>query len=226
MKLKSPDGLTITTKGTSPHSGDITGSVRRREPARLRPMQLTMMQLEAKKVLAKGITSTLTYTTAGLVTSKVELDNNIADGFKAEVVSNFNPKEGFNKAQAINLHFKQGLAHVRAFGDYTPSTGAMIARLDAVAAHEGFLVGGEASYDVQKAALSKYSVALGYKQDKYLLAATATNNLSVLTALYYHQVNSAVEAGVKASYDLKESKPTGIELATKYKVDPLSFVKV
>jgi len=27
VKLKTPDGLNITTKGTSPHSGDIAGSV-------------------------------------------------------------------------------------------------------------------------------------------------------------------------------------------------------
>lgn len=185
-----------------------------------------MVQLEAKKVLVKGTTATLTYTTAGLVTSKVELENVAAEGFKAEVISKFNPKEGFNQGQSINLHFKQGPAHIRAFGDYTPTTGALIARVDGVAEHEGFLVGGEASYDVQEASLKKYSVGLGYKTTEYSVTATGSNNLSVLSALYYHKVKEGVEAGVKASYDLKESKPAGIEVVSKYQVDPLSFVKV
>ena len=228
MKLKNADGLNLTAKGTNPHKGDITGSVSNdeQELQEVRTRELTYVQLEAKKVLAKGTTATLTYTTAGLVTSKIELENVAADGFKAEIISNFNPKEGFNKGQSVNLHFKQGPAHVRAFSDFTPSTGAIIARVDGVASHEGFLVGGEAAYDVQKAALTRYSVGLGYKTAQYSLAATGTHNLNILSALYYHKVNAAVEASVKASYDVKESKPAGIEIASKYQVDPLSFVKV
>ena len=173
-----------------------------------------------------GATATLTYTTAGLVTSKVELDNLVADGVKAEVISNFSPKEGFNKGQKINLHFKQGILHGRVFGDYTPSTGNMTATVDAVVTHEGFLAGAEAAYDVQKATLTRHGLGLGYQTGMYTVAATGTNNLTILNMLYYHKVNSAVEAGVRASYDVKEGKPSGIEIASKYQVDPLSFVKV
>jgi len=173
-----------------------------------------------------GATATLTYTTAGLVTSKVELDNLVADGVKAEVISNFSPKEGFNKGQKINLHFKQGILHGRVFGDYTPSSGNMTATVDAVVTHEGFLAGAEAAYDVQKATLTRHGLGLGYQTGLYTVAATGTNNLTILNMLYYHKVNSAVEASVRASYDVKEGKPAGIEIASKYQVDPLSFVKV
>jgi voltage-dependent anion channel protein 2 len=100
------------------------------------------------------------------------------------------------------------------------------ATVDGVVAHEGFVVGGEAGYDVQKAALTRYSAALGYSTVQYSAAVTATNNLSVFAASYYHKVNSAVEAGVKAAYDTKSSSTVGLEIASKYKIDPATFAKV
>lgn len=92
--------------------------------------------------------------------------------------------------------------------------------------HEGFLVGAEAGYDVQRAAITKYSAAIGYSVPEYSAAITATNNLSVFSASYYHKVNSAVEAGAKATWDSKASSNVGLELASKYRLDPTSSVKV
>jgi len=206
VKLKSPDGLAITTKGTSPHDGDIAGS------------------LEAKKVINKGITATQSWTTANSMTTKVELDDILAAGVKAEYIGTFAPKTGL-KAQKGNLYFKQGAFHARAFGEFTPANGNVTAIVDGVVAHEGFLVGGEAGFDVQKAALTRYAAAFGYQTPVYSAAVTATNSLSVFAASYYHRVNSSVEAGVKAAYDTKSSTTVGIEVAGKYKLDPLSFAK-
>jgi voltage-dependent anion channel protein 2 len=79
---------------------------------------------------------------------------------------------------------------------------------------------------VQKAALTKYAAALGYSTPLYSGAITATNNLSVFAASYYHKVNPSVEAGVKAAYDVKSSSTVGLEIASKYKIDPTSFAKV
>ena len=60
-------------------------------------------------------------------------------------------------------------------------------------AHEGFLVGGEAGFDVQKAQLTKYAAAFGYHAPTYSMAVTATSNLKLFSASYYHRVNEAVE---------------------------------
>jgi len=130
------------------------------------------------------------------------------------------------KGQKLSVFFKQGAFNTRAFFDYNPSSGAVHATVDGVFGHEGFVVGGEAGYDVQKAALTRYSAALGYSTPLYSSAVTATNNLSVFTASYYHKVNPSVEAGVKAAYDVKSSSTVGLEIASKYKVDPTSFAKV
>ncbi|OCL10815.1 hypothetical protein AOQ84DRAFT_208186 [Glonium stellatum] len=205
VKLKAPTGVAFTAKGTSSHDGPVSGSI------------------EAKKAIKNGISITQSWNTANLLNTKVELDNTFTQGLKAEVLSNFNPASG-NKGQKVNLYFKQPMFHTRAFFDYQPS-GKLNAICDGVLGHEGFVVGGEVGYDVQKAAVTRYSAALGYTTPVYSAAVTATNSLSVFTASYYHKVNSGVEAGAKATWDSKSGSTVGIELASKYKLDPLSFAK-
>lgn len=123
----------------------------------------------------------------------------------------------------FNLYFKQPNFTGRAFFDVLKGP---TANVDAVLGHEGFLVGAEAAYDVQKAAITKYSAAVGYSAAEYSAAITATNSLSVFAASYYHKVNSEVEAGAKATWDSKGSNNVGMELASKYRLDPSSFAKV
>ncbi|KAF2035525.1 mitochondrial porin-like protein [Setomelanomma holmii] len=205
VKLKAPNGVNFTAKGTSAHNGPVTSS------------------LEGKKALSNGISITQSWNTANLLATKVELNDTFASGLKAEVLSNFAPNAG-NKGQKLNLHFKQPNIHGRAFVDYSPA-GAIGAIADAVVAHDGFVVGGEVGYDVQKAAITKYSAALGYTTPLYNAAVTATNSLSVFTASYYQRVNPAVEAGAKATWDSKSGSNVGLELAAKYKLDPASFAK-
>jgi len=206
LKLKAPDGLAINAKGTSPHSGAISSS------------------FEAKKVIAKGITVTETLTSANIINTKVELDNTFTNGLKAEFLSAFSAKDGA-KPHKLSLYFKQGPAHVRGFFTYNPTSGNVDATADVAVAHQGFVVGGEAGYDLQKAAVTRYAAALGYSTPLYSGAVTASNNLSVLAASYYHRVNASTEAGVKATYDTKTSSAVGMEIASKYKIDPASFAK-
>lgn len=211
-KIKAPNGLGITAKGTLPHGGNTAGS------------------LEAKKVVAKGITVTENITTTTATTTKVELDNVIASGLKAEVLANFSPNSGFAKGQKLSLFFKQGAFHARGFADYVPGKGEgapsnVLAAVDGVFKHEAFLVGAEAAYDVQKAALTRYALAVGYQTGPFSGAITGTNNLSVFTASIYQKVNEQTEAGFKAAYDTKSGNSVGLEMAAKYKLDPLSFAK-
>ncbi|EMD97813.1 hypothetical protein COCC4DRAFT_200867 [Bipolaris maydis ATCC 48331] len=205
VKLKAPNGVNFTAKGTSAHDGPVTSS------------------LEGKKSLSNGISITQSWNTANLLATKVELNDTFASGLKTEVLSNFSPAAG-NKGQKVNLHFKQPAFHGRAFVDYS-AAGAIGTTADAVVSHEGMVVGGEVGYDVQKAAITKYSAAVGYTTPLYNAAVTATNSLSVFTASYYQRVNPAVEAGARAVWDSKSGNNVGLELAAKYKLDPLSFAK-
>ena len=101
-----------------------------------------------------GLTVTQTWNTANALESKIELNDNIAKGLKAEVLGNFFPSTQA-KGVKLNLHFKQPNFHTRAFFDLLKGP---TANLDAVIGHDGFLVGAEAGYDVQKAAVTKYSL--------------------------------------------------------------------
>ncbi|RWQ97363.1 outer mitochondrial membrane protein porin [Paecilomyces variotii] len=169
-----------------------------------------------------GLTLTQAWTTANALDTKLELDNNIAKGLKAEVITQYLPSSQ-SKGAKLNLYFKQPNLHARAFFDLLKGP---TANFDAVLGHEGFLVGAEGGYDVQKAAITKYSAAVGYSLPQYSAAITAGNNLTLFSASYYHRVNAQVEAGAKATWDSKAGNTVGLEVASKYKLDPSSFAKV
>jgi hypothetical protein len=169
-----------------------------------------------------GLTLTQTWTTANSLDTKLELEDNLTKGLKAEILSNYMPAKSTYGGK-LNLHYKQPNVHVRSFIDLFKGP---VATVDLTLGHEGFLVGAEGGYDVQKAAMTKYSLAAGYSQGSYAAAITATNNLSIFSASYFHKVNDEVEAGAKATWDSAAGSNVGLEIASKYKLDPSSFAKV
>ncbi|THV75957.1 hypothetical protein D6D28_01478 [Aureobasidium pullulans] len=171
-----------------------------------------------------GITVTQGWTTAALLDTKVEFASLMSQPVKAEFQNLFNPNAPSKAAQKLNLTFKQPNLHARAFLDHS-AAGNINALIDATVGHEGFVAGAEAGYDVSKAAITRYSAGLGYQAPTFTASLIAMQNLSVLAASYYQKVNSNVEAGAKATYDLQGGKSVGLEVASKYKLDPLSFAK-
>jgi len=169
-----------------------------------------------------GLTLTQTWNTANTLETKVEMADNLAKGLKAEGIVSFLPATQARGAK-FNLHFKQPNFHGRAFFDLLKGP---TANIDAIVGHEGFLAGASAGYDVQKAKVTGYNAAVGYQAATYSAAITATDNLSVFAASYYHKVNSQVEAGSKATWNSKSGNTVGLEVAAKYRLDPVSFVKV
>ena len=169
-----------------------------------------------------GLTLTQTWNTANALDTKIEVADSLAKGLKLEGLFNFLPATAAKGAK-FNLHFKQPGFHGRAFFDLLKGP---VANVDAVVGHEGFLAGASAGYDANKAALTAYSAAVGYAAPQYSAAITASDNLSVFAASYYHKVNSQVEAGAKATWNSKTGNAVGLEVASKYRIDPVSFTKV
>ncbi|KAI7465466.1 hypothetical protein KC357_g7590 [Hortaea werneckii] len=174
---------------------------------------------------ATGVTITQAWTTASLLDTKVELSDVVAPGAKVDLQNLWNPSKPNSAAQKLNLAWKNPNVHTRAFINYGTASGNVDATVDAVAGHEGFLVGGEAAYDVGKGAVTRYGLGLAYQTPAYNATVNAVQNLNVIMASYYQKVNSSVEVGAKAGYDVPGSKAAGLELASKYKLDPLSFAK-
>merc|ERR1712230_75505 len=189
LKSSTPSNVGFKVTGKSTHEGSNSGL------------------LEAKYAdKPSGLTLTQTWNTVNALDTKIELNDAIAKGLKAEVLGSFLPASQ-NKGAKFNLHFKQANFH-------------------AVIGQDGFLAGASAGYDVQKAAITSYSAAVGYVAPQYTASVTAANNLSVFSAAYYHKVNSQVEAGAKATWDSKSGNQVGLEVASKYRLDPVSFAKV
>lgn len=204
VKSNTPNNVAFKVTGKSSHEKATSGA------------------LEGKYTDKElGLTLTQTWNTANALESKLELADSLAKGLKAEGIFSFLPATQAKGAK-FNLHFKQSNFHGRAFFDLLKGP---TANVDAVVAHEGFVAGGSAGYDVQKAAISSYSAAVGYSAPVYSAAITATDNLSVFAASYYHKVNSQVEAGAKATWNSKSGNAVGLEVASKYRLDPMSFVK-
>ena len=74
---------------------------------------------------------------------------------------------------------------------------------DTVIGRDGFLLGGEASYNVTEGKVTRYSAAVGFSAPEYAVTLHGLGNLSTFAASYYHRVSADVEAGAKAVYDTK-----------------------
>jgi len=205
VKSNTPNNVAFKVTGKSTHESATSG----------------LMEAKYTDKLT-GMTLIQSWNTVNALDTKIELNDNIAKGLKAEIMGSFLPATQAKGAK-LNLHFKQANFHGRAFFDLLKGP---TANVDAVIGQDGFLAGASAGYDVQKAAITNYSAAIGYSAPQYAAAITAANNLSIFSASYYHKVNSQVEAGAKATWDSKSGQQVGLEVASKYRLDPVSFAKV
>jgi len=204
VKSNTPNNVAFKVTGKSSHDNATSGAIEGKYTDK-----------------ANGLTLTQTWNTANTLETKIEMADNLAKGLKAEGIFTFLPSSQSRGAK-FNLHFKQSNFHGRAFFDLLKGP---TASLDAVVGHEGFLAGASAGYNVQQAKITGYAAAIGYQAPTYSAAITATDNLSVFSASYYHKVNSQVEAGSKATWNSKSGNAVGLEVAAKYRLDPVSFVK-
>ncbi|EPQ63456.1 Bgt-275 [Blumeria graminis f. sp. tritici] len=204
VKSNTPNDVVFKVNGKSTHEGATSGLLEARYSDK-----------------PTGVTLTQSWNTINALDTKIEITDSIAKGLKAEILGSFLPATQAKGAK-LNLHFKQPGFHGRAFFDLLKGPTALV---DAVIGQDGFLAGASAGYNVQKAAITNYSAAIGYAAPQYTASVTATNNLRVFSAAYYHKVNSQVEAGSKATWDSESGSQVGLEVAAKYRLDPVSFAK-
>ncbi|POS85357.1 mitochondrial porin-like protein [Erysiphe pulchra] len=169
-----------------------------------------------------GLTLTQSWNTINALDTKIEISDSIAKGLKAEILGSFLPATQAKGAK-FNLYFQQAGFNGRAFFDLLKGPTALV---DAVIGQDGFIAGASVGYNVQKAAITNYSAAIGFTAPQYTASISATNNLKVFSAAYYHKVNSQVEAGSKATWDSQSGSQVGLEVAAKYRLDPVSFAKL
>jgi len=206
VKTKTPNGVTFKVAGTrDAKSNAIAGDI------------------EGKYVDPKnGLTFTETWTTTNILRAQVELDNQIAQGLKLDLNTSLFPEKG-TKAAVFTATYKQPALHTRAVLDVLkgPTFTA-----DTVLGRDGFLLGGEASYDVAEGQVKRYAAALGYSAPDYAVTFHGLGNFSTYSAGYYHRVSRDVEAGARAVYDTKAATGgVSLEVGTKVYLDPTAFWK-
>lgn len=207
VSTTTPNNVGFTVKGKVGKDNTIAGN------------------LEAKfSDKATGLTLTQGWTTANALDTKVELVDALTQGLKAELLTSLVPNA--TKGAKLNVFFTHPSVTARAFFDLLKGPTFVG---DATVGHDGFTAGAEVGYDISSAKVTKYSAAIGYAQPVYNVSVSATSNLSVFSAAYYHKVSPLVEAGAKATWDSKADatagKAVGIEFATKYVLDSSAFVK-
>ncbi|KAF8319091.1 hypothetical protein DL93DRAFT_2053903 [Clavulina sp. PMI_390] len=208
VKTKTPSGVTFRVAGNrDSRSSAIAGDI------------------EAKYAdPKKGITATQVWTTSNALRTQLELENQFAKGLKLDLSSVLLPEKGPKSASAVlNAVYKQPGLHTRAFLDVFkgPTVTA-----DGVVGRDGFLLGAESSFDVQRGVITKYAAALGYSAPEYAVTLHSLGNASIFSASYYHRVSSDVEAGAKAIYDTKATAGgVTLEVGAKAYLDSAAFVK-
>lgn len=175
---------------------------------------------------AKGCTLTTrreqAWTTANVLRTSVELENQIAKGLKLDLGATLNPAKN-QKSAILTAIYKQPSLHTRAVVDVLkgPTFTA-----DTVVGRDGFLVGAEATYDVLSGAITRYAGAVGFSAPEYAVTLHGLGNLSTFSASYYHKVSKDVEAGAKAVYDTKSTTGgVSLEVGAKTYLDNAAFVK-
>ncbi|CAG8580044.1 2796_t:CDS:2 [Acaulospora morrowiae] len=170
----------------------------------------------------KGFLFTGTWTTNNYLNTQVELDNNLAKGLKLDLSTNLQLNTG-NKSVKGGLIFKQPGFHTRLYADLLEGP---VFQGDVVIGHEGFLIGGEAIYNVSDGNVTRYGVSTGYTAPEYNITLKATNSMAAYELLYYHRVQPNIEAGAKARWDTTSSDNNiSMEVGTKYFLDRDTFVK-
>ncbi|KAJ7128214.1 eukaryotic porin/Tom40 [Mycena crocata] len=207
VKTKTSSGVAFKVAGSRlAHSNQIVGD------------------LENKFAEKKyGLTVTNTWTTANVLKTQFEVDNQIAKGVKLDLTASLAPNKGGNKTAVLNAAYKQSGFHSRAVLDVLkgPTFTA-----DTVIGRDGFLVGAEAAYNVTEGRISRYALAAGFNAPEYAVTVHALNDLKSFSASYYHRVSADVEAGAKAVYDPKLTNGgVSIEVGTKTYLDSAAFVK-
>ncbi|CAG8562068.1 4005_t:CDS:2 [Diversispora eburnea] len=145
----------------------------------------------------KGFTFTGAWTTYNNLNAQVELDNNLAKGLKLDLTSSLSLSRGSRNVKG-GVIFKQPGFHTKLYVDVLKGPEF---HGDVVIGHEGFLIGGEAVYDVSDGKVTRYGVSTGFTAPEYNITLKATNSMATYELLYYHRVHGDIEAGAKAKWD-------------------------
>jgi len=204
-KTSASDGVTFTVAGSKDNkSGSISGDLKAKYADK-----------------SRGLTITETWTTSNLLSTEVELADNITKGLKLNVTGSLLPNVGQKNAKVF-LDYKQCNFSTKQSIDLFK--GPLVAG-EIAFGRKDIVVGADAVYDVNSGNLTKYNFAVGYNASEYSLSVAASNKLTVFSGSYFHRVSNDVQAGAKATWDSNAGANVNLEVGTKVTLDNNAFVK-
>jgi len=162
------------------------------------------------KLPVYGITLTEKWNTDNQLGTVVEIEDQIAKGFKVTLDSTYAPHLGKRSGKLKGEWFNDC---VRVNTDVALDAGPVI-NLSAVTAYEGWLLGFQGGFDTSKSKLSATNVAVGRTTGDYAVH-TFVNDGTEFGGSLFHRVNNKVEIGAQLGWTSGDHN-TRFGLATKY----------
>jgi len=204
-KTKTKNGVEFTTEGSHyTDTGNVNGS------------------LETKfKYAEYGLTFSEKWSTDNVISTKVTVDNKIAQGLKVDFDTTFSPVAG-KKSAKVKTAYQHDYIHTTADVDFDFS-GPTI-RGSAVFGYKGWHAGYQASYDTADSKLTSNNASLTYKDGDFVIH-SGINDASKYVGSVHHQVNSNLSAAAMLNWTSGTKDPSSLTVCGKYVVDKETFLK-
>ncbi|KAG5518289.1 hypothetical protein PMAC_003085 [Pneumocystis sp. 'macacae'] len=207
IRTKAPNGVEFSVKGSQVSKiGSILG------------------QLEGKySDKLSGFSFLQNWTTNNALSTKIELQDHLAKGLSADINTTLFLSSNTKNAK-LGLGYKQPAVNVRTAIDLFKGP-TFLGNI--VVGKDGFLAGGNISYDILNGSITSYAASIGCIQPQYSIAIQATQNLTVFSASYYHHVNALTEVAGRMTWDTKKpSSMIALEVGAKHFLDKDVFAKI
>lgn len=168
-----------------------------------------------------GLNTTLSLNTANILGLKLELADKVMNGLKVELNNQFVPTTNVLNSQVTVSH-KNPSSHARVFADLLNGP---IFNADAVTVRDGFLLGGEAGYNLKTGNVTKYNASVGYGTPEFALTLQSHKSLNEFTTGFIHRLSLSTEVGVRAHYLTQSEKPVSMEVGVRHIIDSNTAIK-
>ncbi|XP_076368269.1 non-selective voltage-gated ion channel VDAC2-like [Tachypleus tridentatus] len=197
-KTKTLSGVDFTVSGTSnSDSGKVNGS------------------LETKYKLSDyGLTLKEKWNTDSTLATEVTVEDQLIKGLKLALNTSFSPPTG-KKSGILKGAYK--MDHINFNTDIDFTFGRPLIHSAAIFHYQGWLAGGQVSFDTMKNMLTKANFAIGYSAKDFVFH-TNVNNSQEFSGSVYQKVNDKMETAVQVSWNAG-TNATSFGLGCIYKMD-------
>ncbi|KAJ9084152.1 Mitochondrial porin [Entomophthora muscae] len=168
-----------------------------------------------------GLNTTLTFNDASALGFKVELADKVLNGLKLELNNTFIPATN-GLTTKVTVSHKSPTTHSRILADLLNGP---IFNADTIALHKGFILGGEAGYNLKTGNVTKYNGTVGYATPEFSLTLQSNKSLNEFTTGFLHRIAINTEVGARVHYITNSEKPVSIEVGAKHIIDKYTALK-